>query len=381
MTPQEPIPPLPPDESVPPMIPFVEAAPPPPAKLPHPGFWWSVLWFVAMAILITVAVTGVAIIVLVVTLIIRPQDLEGLTRDPQGPEAFLRKSRVYSVLAASAFTMQHVVMIGGSLLLIRIFMGKEWPRKLAIVRIAPGHVVLAILLVPAMGILSDCMMEVAKALRFPSFEDIKETMKVTAGWPVGLAILLIAVGPAIGEELFFRGFLGRGLVGRFGPIAGILITSLFFAVIHIDPPHAFAVLPMGIVLHYVYWTTRCFWLPVLIHFLNNGLATLLTREEVVGSLNGVEEQSTTWDVIVAAAVLLAAVCWGFYRSRARVTVISQDADGSWPPWYPNVEEPPPGQGEVRAAPLGLVGWLLIVAVACGFAAILFWPGSPFRWST
>ncbi len=90
-------------------------------------------------------------------------------------------------------------------------------------------------------------------------------------------LLVFAVAPALGEELVFRGVIGRGLVARWGLVWGILITSLLFAAAHVHPVHVLAVIPMGIVLHFVYYTTRSFWAPVYVHFGNNALAVLATR--------------------------------------------------------------------------------------------------------
>ena len=42
------------------------------------------------------------------------------------------------------------------------------------------------------------------------------------------AVLIIGLGPGLGEELWCRAFLGRGLVGRHGVVMGVILTSLFF---------------------------------------------------------------------------------------------------------------------------------------------------------
>ena len=95
--------------------------------------------------------------------------------------------------------------------------------------------------------------------------------------PLWAMLLVFAVAPAFGEELVFRGVIGRGLVARWGMLPGILITSLLFAAAHVHPVHILAVLPMGLVLHYVYFTTRSFWAPLYVHFGNNALAVMIGR--------------------------------------------------------------------------------------------------------
>ena len=67
-----------------------------------------------------------------------------------------------------------------------------------------------------------------------------------------LMLLLIAVAPAICEELIFRGLIGRGLIARQGLFRGVVITSLLFAAVHMHPAHAFGVIPLGIAMHVIY---------------------------------------------------------------------------------------------------------------------------------
>src|SRR5207248_2667396 len=92
------------------------------------------------------------------------------------------------------------------------------------------------------------------------------------------AILINAVGPALIEELFCRGFLGRGLVGRYGVLLGVLLTSVIFAVMHSDIPHMALAFVLGVYLHLAYLATRSLWVPVLLHFLTNASVELLTRD-------------------------------------------------------------------------------------------------------
>ena len=86
-----------------------------------------------------------------------------------------------------------------------------------------------------------------------------------------LIFVLIAVVLApIVEELVFRVFLFNAL-SRYAPIwVAALISGLLFGAVHVSAPGQFATigLPLafgGIVLAYVYATTRCYWANVLTH--------------------------------------------------------------------------------------------------------------------
>lgn len=89
-------------------------------------------------------------------------------------------------------------------------------------------------------------------------------------------LLLIAIVPAIGEELFFRGMLQR-LFGELFKNAHVAIgiTALLFSVIHMQfygfVPRFF----LGLILGYLYYFGGSLWVPILAHFVNNGGAVLV----------------------------------------------------------------------------------------------------------
>lgn len=49
-------------------------------------------------------------------------------------------------------------------------------------------------------------------------------------WLIG-ALLLLVIGPA--EELFWRGFVEKGLILRLGPWKGFIVTTLIYALVHV----------------------------------------------------------------------------------------------------------------------------------------------------
>ncbi|MEX2963242.1 lysostaphin resistance A-like protein [Microbulbifer sp. TYP-18] len=70
-------------------------------------------------------------------------------------------------------------------------------------------------------------------------------------WP---QIVCLALAAGICEELLFRGFLQGWLASLGGPVTGIALASLVFALLHAVSPIYFAVtLVMGLVLGLAYW--------------------------------------------------------------------------------------------------------------------------------
>ena len=87
-----------------------------------------------------------------------------------------------------------------------------------------------------------------------------------------LSILVMAVAPAIFEEMLFRGAVQKIFVGWFkNSFWGILIASVLFSAIHFS---FFGFLPrvaLGMILGYVFYFSRNLWLNIFIHFLYNGI--------------------------------------------------------------------------------------------------------------
>jgi uncharacterized protein len=94
---------------------------------------------------------------------------------------------------------------------------------------------------------------------------------VKAGW----LILTVGLAAPIGEELFFRGYISTRLELRHGPWLGILITSIFFGILHMDLVHSAYALFLGLYLGYLTLRTGSI-LPALAgHLLNNLISTSL----------------------------------------------------------------------------------------------------------
>jgi membrane protease YdiL (CAAX protease family) len=83
-------------------------------------------------------------------------------------------------------------------------------------------------------------------------------------------IFILAIIPAIAEELIFRGILQQILCKLFrSPHAGIWITAIFFSAIHMQFFGFIPRLILGLCFGYLYFWTSNLWLPIVAHFINN----------------------------------------------------------------------------------------------------------------
>ena len=100
-------------------------------------------------------------------------------------------------------------------------------------------------------------------------------VQLLAGVPFWLALLITALLPALAEEIIFRGYLYKKLFGSLS-IVGLVLSSLIFGLMHgpTDWLSCFIYSSSGLILGYSYYKTGYLVYPMVIHLLNNGLATL-----------------------------------------------------------------------------------------------------------
>jgi uncharacterized protein len=87
-----------------------------------------------------------------------------------------------------------------------------------------------------------------------------------------ITILVVALQPAIFEELAFRGVLQQGLVKVLDIRQSIFISAFLFAMIHMSFISFIWLLPFALWLGYVRWKEDTIWYGVLIHFCFNATA-------------------------------------------------------------------------------------------------------------
>lgn len=85
-------------------------------------------------------------------------------------------------------------------------------------------------------------------------------------------LLLIALLPAVGEELVFRGIVQQQLMRRIAnPWWALVLSAAIFSFFHFQFEGFLPRLLLGFLLGWLYWQTRNFWVPVIAHFFNNGI--------------------------------------------------------------------------------------------------------------
>ena len=130
----------------------------------------------------------------------------------------------------------------------------------------------ASVLVLAMGFCADFF----NSLLPPMPEWLENVLKGLTQGNVWLNLLCVSVFAPFCEEWLCRGMVMRGLMRRnVSPFWSIVISAIFFAVIHLNPWQAIPALVFGILFGYVYYKTGSLKLTMLMHCVNNTLAVVL----------------------------------------------------------------------------------------------------------
>ncbi len=115
---------------------------------------------------------------------------------------------------------------------------------------------------------------IASLIPMPEF--VKQAFSDMMGGKGVFAFLTIAIAAPILEELIFRGVILDGLLKKYSPKKAILISSFLFAFLHLNPWQFIGAMAVGSFAGYIYYKSNNLFLPVIIHFVNNGFAFFMS---------------------------------------------------------------------------------------------------------
>ena len=93
---------------------------------------------------------------------------------------------------------------------------------------------------------------------------------------IAINLFIIALLPAICEEVCFRGALQRVLIHIFkSPWAGIILTAILFSAFHMQFEGFLPRMFLGILLGLLFWYTGSLWVNMLAHFFINAVQVIV----------------------------------------------------------------------------------------------------------
>jgi len=234
--------------------------------------------FLALSVVVTAGILVGNLIIAGIALlfdvnIVSEKELFELLKDPE-----------YAPFIKTIIGLNHlIIFIFSPLVFLWIFYKNKIKEYLSLQHFQPAYIMLFPLalfsLYPLMGYLS---FFVAK-FDFPDFLDqmdqeslVAMSNLLTMNTPTDLFVNLILIGiiPGIGEELLFRGIIQKEIFIRWQrPHLAIWVTAIIFSAFHFQVTGFLPKMMIGVILGYAYYYSGSLILPMIVHALNNSVAT------------------------------------------------------------------------------------------------------------
>ena len=148
----------------------------------------------------------------------------------------------------------------------------------------------------------------------PAF--LEEALKSMTNGPLWASLLSVSIFAPLFEEWLCRGLVLRGLLNKMNPTGAICVSAAFFAILHMNPWQAIPAFALGLLFGYVYYRTGSLKLTMLMHCVNNTMATIFSR------IPSFEDAETFMDIlspwkyagIYAASILILASAIAIIRA-------------------------------------------------------------------
>ena len=148
-------------------------------------------------------------------------------------------------------------------------------------------------------------------------------MHVTTFGGLIINLLLMAVLPAISEELTFRGVLMNlfKVKGESVPHLAIWCSAILFSAIHLQFYGFVPRMLMGALFGYMLVWTGSLWTPILMHFTNNAMAVILYFVSLragwdIEMMDAIGTNDTLWLGVVSMVITIV----GIYAFRRSITM-------------------------------------------------------------
>lgn len=134
-------------------------------------------------------------------------------------------------------------------------------------------------------------------------------------------LLVVAIIPAMFEEICFRGALQRIMIYLFkNHWVGIIVTGILFSAFHLQFQGFLPRMFLGILLGAAYWYSGSLWTAILAHAFFNGIQVIMVSQNP-RMVN--ETPVVPWYLVLASMVLVIGILV-YMRKRSTLAVASQN---------------------------------------------------------
>lgn len=136
------------------------------------------------------------------------------------------------------------------------------------------------------------------------------------------SLIIMAVMPAIGEELLFRGVIQDNLekwMGK-GELA-VWVTAILFSLFHFQFEGFLPRMLLGALLGYLFFWTRNLWIPIIAHFFFNGMQVVgqyLAKSQMTES-EMEQVQEVPWGIGMVSLFLILGIAYFIKKSNPQTS--------------------------------------------------------------
>ncbi|NEN23856.1 CPBP family intramembrane metalloprotease [Cryomorpha ignava] len=232
---------------------------------------------------------------------------------------------------------QHLGMFVVPSIVFAALVSTNWRNYLGFIPVKPlfaiGAIIVMVSSLPAINALSWLNMQ----LQFPDFmsgvEDVFGGMEEGAAeltkaitqtdnpWIFIFNIVVVAMLPAIGEEMIFRGALMPILIKWTGKKhTGVWISAALFSAMHMQFYGFLPRMMLGALLGYLFLWSRSLWTPIIAHFTNNALAVFLlymmSKGEISEDIDTFTPSGSDLILLMLSVVLVTGILYGLNRIKS-----------------------------------------------------------------
>jgi sodium transport system permease protein len=223
----------------------------------------------------------------------------------------------FDSLARRVLVSELAVILTPTLLMTALFTYRPWQtlglRRPPLWALAAAPL-LAVLLHPAISLLADAVQRL-----YPVSEQVAKSLgaveQLLSRAPCWQALLLIAVLPAVCEELAFRGFILSGFRHLGHKWRAIIYTAVFFGLTHQILQQSLVACLVGIVIGYLAVQSNSIFPGMLFHVVNNSLAVIMVRSPALHDLlaRDAAHPARFWILTAVSTLAAGLVLYGFHR--------------------------------------------------------------------
>ena len=175
-----------------------------------------------------------------------------------------------------------------------------------------------------LGGLFEQIEDLLKAMEESAAELTERMLNVDTIGGLLLNLFVIALIPAVGEELTFRGVLQQALTRKMNPHVAIILSAAIFSFIHFQ---FYGFLPrmfLGLLLGYLFYISGSLWTSMLMHFVNNGLAVLVYYLNNIGVIDVDVDHIASMPMVYVALSAIATVAVIVVSWRKSKKLVQED---------------------------------------------------------